>query len=99
MSAAPRTARGERTRRAILDAAEHVFAELGYAESSIVRITERGTFTEEELRVRFDALDADGSGQLDLAEYDRFREEALAAAAPVAVTTLDEEVVIERPRS
>ncbi|MBU1251875.1 MAG: TetR/AcrR family transcriptional regulator [Actinobacteria bacterium] len=49
MSAAPRTARGERTRRAILDAAEHVFAELGYAESSIVRITERagvgqGTF-------------------------------------------------------
>lgn len=49
MSGAPRTARGERTRRAILDAAEHVFAELGYAESSIVRITERagvgqGTF-------------------------------------------------------
>jgi AcrR family transcriptional regulator len=49
VSAAPRTARGERTRRAILDAAEHVFAELGYAESSIVRITERagvgqGTF-------------------------------------------------------
>ena len=49
MSAAPRTARGERTRRAILDAAEHVFAEFGYAESSIVRITERagvgqGTF-------------------------------------------------------
>jgi len=49
VSGAPRTARGERTRRAILDAAEHVFAELGYAESSIVRITERagvgqGTF-------------------------------------------------------
>lgn len=46
---APRTARGERTRTAILEAAEHVFAELGYTEASIVKITERagvaqGTF-------------------------------------------------------
>jgi len=49
MSSAPRTARGERTRRALLDAAESVFAEHGYADASIVRITERagvgqGTF-------------------------------------------------------
>ena len=49
MSQAPRTARGERTRRALLDAAEQVFAEFGYSEASIVRITERagvgqGTF-------------------------------------------------------
>ena len=49
MSEAPRTARGERTRRALLDAAESVFAEHGYADASIVRITERagvgqGTF-------------------------------------------------------
>ncbi|MBN9606651.1 MAG: TetR/AcrR family transcriptional regulator [Actinomycetales bacterium] len=46
---APRTARGTRTRQALLDAAEQVFAELGYTESSIVRITEgagvgQGTF-------------------------------------------------------
>lgn len=49
MSQAPRTARGTRTRQTILDAAEVVFAELGYTEASIVRITERagvgqGTF-------------------------------------------------------
>ncbi len=41
--------RGERTRRRILDAAESVFAELGYHEASIVRITQaagvaQGTF-------------------------------------------------------
>ncbi|WP_400993660.1 TetR/AcrR family transcriptional regulator [Agromyces sp. GXQ0307] len=49
MSAAPRTARGEQTRRRILEAAEHVFAEHGYTESSVSRITDRagvgqGTF-------------------------------------------------------
>ncbi len=49
MSAAPRTAKGERTRRALLDAAEAIFATHGYSDASIVRITERagvgqGTF-------------------------------------------------------
>ncbi|BDZ53570.1 TetR/AcrR family transcriptional regulator [Agromyces marinus] len=49
MSAAPRTARGEKTRRRLLEAAEHVFAEHGYTEASVSRITERagvgqGTF-------------------------------------------------------
>jgi len=49
MSAAPRTARGEKTRHKLLEAAEHVFAEHGYTESSVSRITERagvgqGTF-------------------------------------------------------
>ena len=43
------TARGERTRRKLLDAAERVFAELGYHDASIVKITEaagcgQGTF-------------------------------------------------------
>ena len=43
------TARGERTRRKLLEAAERVFAELGYHEASIVKITEsagvgQGTF-------------------------------------------------------
>ena len=46
---APRTARGERTRRKILDAARGEFGECGFAESSIVGITQRagvalGTF-------------------------------------------------------
>ncbi len=49
MTREPRTARGSRTRAAILEAAEQVFAELGYSDASIVRITERagvgqGTF-------------------------------------------------------
>ncbi|MBA3347632.1 MAG: TetR/AcrR family transcriptional regulator [Actinobacteria bacterium] len=43
------TARGQRTRRKLLDAAERVFAELGYHDASIVKITEaagvgQGTF-------------------------------------------------------
>lgn len=45
----PLTKRGEATRRRLLEAAEHVFAEQGYHEASIVKITERagiglGTF-------------------------------------------------------
>ncbi len=45
----PATKKGTATRKAILDAAEEVFAELGYADASITRITERagvgqGTF-------------------------------------------------------
>jgi AcrR family transcriptional regulator len=43
------TARGERTRRKLLESAERIFAELGYHEASIVKITEaagvgQGTF-------------------------------------------------------
>src|SRR3954469_25383334 len=46
---APRTARGERTLRKILDAAREEFGERGFSESSIVGITQRagvalGTF-------------------------------------------------------
>ena len=46
---APRTARGERTLRKILDAARDEFGERGFADSSIVGITQRagvalGTF-------------------------------------------------------
>ncbi len=45
----PLTKRGEATRKRLLEAAEHVFAEQGYHEASIVKITERagiglGTF-------------------------------------------------------
>ena len=49
MTDVPRTARGTRTRAKLLEAAEQVFAESGYSEASIVRITEaagvaQGTF-------------------------------------------------------
>ncbi len=48
-SRVPRTARGTRTRQKVLEAAELVFAALGYHEASIVKITEaagvaQGTF-------------------------------------------------------
>lgn len=49
MTDAPRTERGTRTRTKLLEAAEQVFAKVGYSEASIVRITEaagvaQGTF-------------------------------------------------------
>lgn len=49
MTDAPRTERGTRTRAKLLEAAEKVFAQFGYSEASIVRITEaagvaQGTF-------------------------------------------------------
>lgn len=49
MSTIPRTARGSLTRHKLLEAAEHLFASVGYHDSSIVKITERagvglGTF-------------------------------------------------------
>src|SRR5688572_3737208 len=47
--ALPATARGQRTRQRLIDAAEHVFGELGYHNAGIVEITQRadvalGTF-------------------------------------------------------
>ena len=49
MKPEPRTHKGRETRRKLLEAAEHVFADLGYQETSITKITERagvgqGTF-------------------------------------------------------
>src|SRR5205085_12497272 len=68
---APRTARGERTMRKILDAAREEFGERGFSDSSIVGITQRagvalGTFytyfdSKEEL---FQALVRDMSAQV-----------------------------------
>ena len=48
-SGRPLSARGERTRRRLLEAAERIFAEVGYHDASIVKITEaagvgQGTF-------------------------------------------------------
>ena len=39
---------------------------------ALVRDREAGEFTEEELRARFEALDADGSGKVDMSEYLRW---------------------------
>src|SRR5881396_2163684 len=71
MTKAPRTARGERTLRKILDAARQEFGERGFSDSSIVGITQRagvalGTFytyfdSKEEL---FKALVRDMSTQV-----------------------------------
>ena len=49
MAAVPRTERGERTRHALIEAAEKVFADVGYQEASVAKITEaagvgQGTF-------------------------------------------------------
>jgi AcrR family transcriptional regulator len=68
---APRTARGERTLRKILDAARHEFGEQGFAASSIVGITQRagvalGTFYTyfDSKEAVFQALVRDMSGQV-----------------------------------
>lgn len=68
---APRTARGERTLRKILDAARHEFGEHGFAVSSIVGITQRagvalGTFYTyfDSKEAVFQALVRDMSGQV-----------------------------------
>lgn len=68
---APRTARGERTLRKILDAARDEFGERGFSESSIVGITQRagvalGTFYTyfDSKEALFQALVRDMSGQV-----------------------------------
>jgi AcrR family transcriptional regulator len=68
---APRTARGERTLRKILDAARGEFGERGFSESSIVGITQRagvalGTFYTyfDSKEALFQALVRDMSGQV-----------------------------------
>jgi len=68
---APRTPRGERTLRKILDAARHEFGERGFSDSSIVGITQRagvalGTFYTyfDSKEAVFQALVRDMSGQV-----------------------------------
>jgi AcrR family transcriptional regulator len=68
---APRTPRGERTLRKILDAARHEFGQRGFSESSIVGITQRagvalGTFYTyfDSKEAVFQALVRDMSGQV-----------------------------------
>ncbi|MEN8705190.1 MAG: TetR/AcrR family transcriptional regulator [Nocardioides marinisabuli] len=51
----PSTKRGTATRKAIIDAAEHVFAEHGYADASITRITERAGVAQGTFYLYFDS--------------------------------------------
>jgi AcrR family transcriptional regulator len=55
---APRTARGERTLRKILDAAREEFGERGFADSSIVGITQRAAVALGTFYTYFDSKDA-----------------------------------------
>lgn len=80
---APRTARGERTLRKILDAAQEEFGERGFAESSIVAITQRagvalGTFYTyfDSKEAVFQALVRDMSSQVRDHVAPAFREAA-----------------------
>jgi Ca2+-binding EF-hand superfamily protein len=53
---------------------------------ALVREREMAEFSEEELRARFVALDADGSGQVDVSEYIRFSfRDALARSSTRAI--------------
>ena len=51
----PSTKRGTATRKAIIDAAEHVFAEHGYADASITRITEKAGVAQGTFYLYFDS--------------------------------------------
>lgn len=55
MKTEPRTARGRETRRRLLEAAEQVFAELGYTEASVSRITERASIGQGTFYLYFDS--------------------------------------------
>ena len=55
---APRTARGERTLRKILDAARDEFGERGFSDSSIVAITQRAGFARGTFYTYFDSKEA-----------------------------------------
>ena len=43
--------------------------------SELARKRSKRSYTEEELRARFDALDQDGSGQVEFHEFDKFAEQ------------------------
>src|SRR5436305_5376073 len=80
-SKAPRTPRGERTLRKILDAAREEFGERGFSDSSIVGITQRagvalGTFYTyfDSKEALFQALVRDMSGQVRDTAAPAFRE-------------------------
>lgn len=55
MTTTPRTAKGVETRRRLLEAAETVFAEVGYADASVVRITDRAGVAQGTFYLYFDS--------------------------------------------
>lgn len=83
MTEPPRTARGARTRASLLEAAEHVFAELGYADTSVVRITERAGVAQGTFYLYFDSkLDLFDELVDDLNRRVRHAMSEASAAAP-----------------
>src|SRR3982750_2986373 len=87
-SKAPRTPRGERTLRKILDAARDEFGERGFSDSSIVGITQRagvalGTFYTyfESKEALFQALGRDMSDQVRDTAAPAFRDASSALDA------------------
>jgi AcrR family transcriptional regulator len=89
MTDAPRTARGTRTRAKLLEAAERVFAECGYSEASIVRITEAAGVAQGTFYLYF-------SGKLEIFEelvedLNRRVRHAMTEAAAGATTRIESE--------
>ncbi len=89
MKAAPRTSRGLATRQKLLDAAEHVFAEYGYVEASVTRITDRAGVGQGTFYLYFETkLDAFNELVEDLNHRVRT---AMSAASAAATTRLESE--------
>ncbi|MEQ1564887.1 MAG: TetR/AcrR family transcriptional regulator [Myxococcota bacterium] len=86
----PRTERGRRTRRALLDAAEIEFGGRGFAEASIVDITRRAAVAQGTFYTYFPSKEA------VFAELVRELSHLLRAAIAAAVAGLDRRVDIER---
>lgn len=89
MSDAPRTERGTRTRARLLEAAEKVFAESGYSEASIVRITEAAGVAQGTFYLYF-------TGKLEIFEelvedLNRRVRHAMTEAAATATTRIESE--------
>src|SRR5215207_8120202 len=86
---APRTPRGERTLRKILDAARDEFGERGFAESSIVTITKRAGVALGTFYTYFDSKEAVFQALVrDMSEQVR---DYVAPALKVATGALDKE--------
>lgn len=89
MKPEPRTRKGQQTRRKILEAAESVFAELGYQDASISKITDRAEVGQGTFYLYFDSkLDLFSELVDDLSSRVRW---AMAEGAPKDGTRIEVE--------
>ncbi|MHB1171889.1 MAG: TetR/AcrR family transcriptional regulator [Lacisediminihabitans sp.] len=89
MSATPRTSRGLATRSRLLAAAEYVFADLGYVEASVTRITDRAGVAQGTFYLYFDTkLDVFNELVEDLNHRVRL---AMSEASATATTRIESE--------